>query len=57
MEIPGMPNNTTRNLKQEIISWALMDQATMKELRSQSNKMDSFRSSAVRSNGVQFKSA
>ena len=29
MEIPGLSNNTTENLKQKkIISWALVDQAT-----------------------------
>ena len=31
MEIPGLSNNTTENLKQKkIISWAPMDQATDK---------------------------
>ena len=43
MEIPGLSNNTTENLKQKkIISWVPVDQATDKELQSQPTKMNSF---------------
>ena len=62
MEIPGLSNNTTGNLKQKkITSWAPVDQAT--DERSGPNQLKCIASgraimeSDARSTGVQLKSA
>ena len=62
MEIPGLSNNTTENLKQtQIVSWAPVDQAT--DESSGPNQLKwivlgrAIMESDARSTGVQLKSA
>ena len=61
MEIPGLSNNTTENLKQnKIISWAPVDPATDESSGPNQTKWIAFGAimeSDARSIGVQIKSA